>query len=61
VFGRAEQVEIWFSILTSKCLKGRAFNNVAGLATAIRRFADHWNRDMAHAFEWTYTGKVLHA
>jgi len=55
------QVEIWFSILTSKCLKGRAFNNVAELATAIRRFADHWNRDMAHAFEWTYTGKVLHA
>jgi hypothetical protein len=46
--------------LTSKCLKGRAFNNVAELATAIRRFADHWNRDMAHAFEWTYTGKVLH-
>jgi transposase len=55
------QVEIWFSILTSKCLRGRAFGSVAELAAAIKRFAGHWNRDMAHAFEWTYTGKVLHA
>jgi hypothetical protein len=55
------QVEIWFSILTSKCLKNRAFNNVEELATAVCRFADHWNDDTAHAFEWTYTGKVLHA
>lgn len=55
------QVEIWFSILTSKCLRGRAFASVAELTAAIRRFADHWNHDMAHAFEWTYTGKVLHA
>lgn len=55
------QVEIWFSILTSKCLKGRAFNSVEELALAICRFADHWNDEMAHAFEWTYTGKVLHA
>ena len=55
------QVEIWFSILTSKCLRGRAFSSVAELAAAIRRFAAHWNREMAHAFTWTYTGKVLHA
>jgi transposase len=55
------QVEIWFSILNAKCLKGRAFSSVRDLAAAIRRFADRWNREMAHAFEWTYTGKVLHA
>jgi transposase len=55
------QVEIWFSILTSKCLRNRAFNNVDELAAAVCRFADTWNEEMAHAFEWTYTGKVLHA
>lgn len=54
------QVEIWFSILTSKCLKGRAFASVQELAAAIRRFARRWNRELAHPFEWTYTGKVLH-
>lgn len=55
------QVEIWFSILTSKCLRGRPFNDVAELAIAIKRFAERWNREMAHPFEWTYSGKVLHA
>lgn len=55
------QVEIWFSILTSKCLRGRAFANVAALAAAITGFATRWNREMARAFEWTYSGKVLHA
>ncbi len=55
------QVEIWFGILTSKCLRSRAFANVTELAAAITRFAAQWNREMAHAFEWTYTGKVLHA
>lgn len=55
------QVEIWFSILTSKCLKGRAFDSVAKLAAAIMRFAANWNREMARPFNWTYTGKVLHA
>jgi transposase len=55
------QVEIWFSILTSKCLKGRPFSSVAELAAAIRRFATRWNTELARPFEWTYTGRVLHA
>lgn len=55
------QVEIWFSILTSKCLKGRPFSSVDELAAAILRFAHRWNRELAHPFQWTYTGKVLHA
>jgi transposase len=55
------QVEIWFSILTSKCLRGRPFGSVGELATAILRFAKRWNRELARPFEWTYTGKVLHA
>lgn len=55
------QVEIWFSILTSKCLKGRPFSSVDELAAAILRFAKRWNHELAHPFEWTYSGKVLHA
>lgn len=55
------QVEIWFCILTKKCLHNRAFSGVEELAKAIRRFAVQWNRYSAHPFKWTYTGKVLHA
>lgn len=55
------QVEIWFSILTAKCLRHRSFENVRALAHAIRRFASEWNRRMAKPFEWTYSGKVLAA
>jgi len=55
------QVELWFSILSRKCLRGRSFTSVRKLANAIYRFADRWNRELAKPFEWTYTGKVLHA
>ena len=55
------QVEIWFSILTSKCLKNRPFSGVDELAKAILRFVERWNAEMAHPFEWTFSGKVLHA
>ena len=53
------QVEIWFGILTTKCLRNRSFDRPSALATAIRRFARFWNKYHAHPFEWTYTGKVL--
>jgi transposase len=55
------QVEIWFGILTSKCLRARSFSSVAELSDAIYSFAEHWNTEMAKPFEWTYTGKVLAA
>jgi transposase len=55
------QVEIWFGILSSKCLRHRSFASVQELAYAIYEFAQHWNRNMAKPFEWTYTGKVLAA
>jgi hypothetical protein len=54
-------VEIWFGILTSKALRARSFDSVSALARAIYRFAKHWNDALAHPFEWTYTGKALHA
>jgi transposase len=55
------QVEIWFGILTRKCLRGVSFDSLAKLAAAVYRFTTRWNRDLARPFEWTYTGKVLHA
>lgn len=55
------QVEIWFSILSSKCLKHRPFGGVRTLANAIMRFVARWNLELAHPFEWTFSGKVLHA
>lgn len=55
------QVEIWFSILTSQCLKQRSFASTRKLANAIMRYVKRWNEESAHPFHWTYTGKVLHA
>ena len=55
------QVEIWFSILTSKALRHRSFDGLGALERAIYRFAHHWNRSLARPFDWTYTGKVLNA
>lgn len=55
------QVEIWFGILTAKCLRGRSFSSVAALAKSIYRFTKRWNDELAKPFEWTYSGKVLHA
>jgi transposase len=37
------QVEIWFSILSNKCLKHRVFYSVRKLATGIMRFVRWWN------------------
>jgi transposase len=55
------QVEIWFSILSNKCLKHRVFDSVRKLATGIMRFVRWWNAERAHPFKWTFSGKVLHA
>jgi transposase len=55
------QVEIWFSILTSKALRHRSFDSLRALDNALYRFARYWNNSLARPFEWTYTGKVLKA
>ena len=55
------QVEIWFGILTSKCLRRGSFDSVHALAGAIYQFTQHWNQNMARPFNWTYTGRVLTA
>ncbi len=55
------QVEIWFGILTRSALRHRSFASVAALAKAIYHFGKYWNEVTRRPFDWTYTGRVLHA
>jgi transposase len=55
------QVEIWFGILTRAALRHRSFANVSELTVAIYRFGKYWNKVTRRPFDWTYTGRVLHA
>ncbi|MBM4319255.1 MAG: transposase [Deltaproteobacteria bacterium] len=53
------QVEIWFSILVRRLLKRSSFTSVEDLRQRILAFIDYYNRTMAKAFKWTYTGHPL--
>jgi transposase len=53
------QVEIWFSILSRKCLRRTSVGSLRELRSVIHRFMETWNAYFAHPFEWTYTGKPL--
>jgi transposase len=53
------QVEIWFSILTRKCLRRASVASTRQLRHLLHRFLETWNRHFAHPFKWTYTGKPL--
>jgi transposase len=55
------QVEIWFGILSRSALRHRSFDSVNALAAAIYRFGRYWNEVIRRPFDWTYTGRVLHA
>src|SRR4051812_46173239 len=55
------QIEIWFSILVRRLLKRASFGSVAALAIRILEFITYFNRTMAKAFKWTYTGRPLAA
>jgi hypothetical protein len=55
------QIEIWFSILVRRLLKRGSFAAVAELARRILEFIAYFNRTMAKAFQWTYTGRPLAA
>jgi transposase len=55
------QVEIWFGILTRSALRHRSYASVSDLTTAIYRFGKYWNEVTRKPFDWTYTGRVLHA
>ena len=53
-------VEIWFGILSQKCLKYGHFFSVEQLCLEILAFIDTWNECFAHPFSWSYTGEGLH-
>lgn len=53
------QVEIFFSILTRRCLKNRSFASVEELEAAIGRFMVRWNTGEGHPFQWCFRGYPL--
>lgn len=53
-------IEIWFGILSKKCLKHQSFQSVPLQQKTIIEFIETWNNFFAHPFSWTYTGEGLH-
>ena len=53
------QVEIWFSILSRKCLRRASVRSTHDPRTFIQRFLKTCNTHFAPPFEWTYTGRPL--
>ncbi len=53
-------VEIWFGIMTAKCLTYNSFKNIEQLSDFIHDFVNTWNEYFAHPFNWTYDGTGLH-
>jgi transposase len=55
------QIELWFSILARKLLRRASFVSTDDLRARLLAFIAYFNRTMAKAFEWTYTGRPLAA
>jgi transposase len=55
------QIEIWFSILVRRLLRRASCASPAELSRRIQEFIAYFNRTMAKAFKWTYTGRPLAA
>lgn len=53
------QVEVWFGLLRRYTLDGSWFESVEALVEAILAFADTWNTQLAHPFDFRYTGEGL--
>lgn len=53
------QVEIWFHIFSRDVVKGGVWYSKKELVDQIMFYIKRYNRDRAHPFTWTYTGKVL--
>jgi transposase len=53
------QIEIWFNILARDVVKGGVWHSKKELVDQITFYIRRYNRDRAHPFSWTYTGKVL--
>lgn len=53
------QVEVWFGLLQRYALVGSWFEDVAALIATIEAFAHTWNDELAHPFDFRYTGEGL--
>jgi hypothetical protein len=53
------QIEIWFSGLSKKCLKRSNFTSTTDLEIEIGNYIKWYNDEIAKPFKWTYEGKVL--
>jgi len=53
------QIEIWFHIFSRDVVKGGVWRSKQELVDQIMFYVNRYNRDRAHPFTWTYTGKVL--
>ena len=55
------QIEIWFNIFARDVVKGGVWKSKKDLVEQIMFYIKRYNRDRAHPFKWTNTGKVLAA
>lgn len=53
------QIETVFGIIMRKVVRRGNFASVENLNEKLTAFIDYYNQTMAHAFNWTYTGKPL--
>jgi putative transposase len=53
------QIEIWFHLFSQDVVKGGIWRSKKELVDQIMLYIKRYNRDRAHPFTWTYTGKVL--
>lgn len=54
------QIELWFAILTRRCLRNASFRSVDGLRRGVLEFIEEWNLQ-AHPFRWKFAGYPLQA
>jgi len=53
------QIELWFAILSRRCLRHASFRSTESLRQAVLAFIEDWNL-RAHPFRWTFSGYPKH-
>jgi len=53
------QIEIWFSVLSRKCLYKMSFTSDVALKNHIMDFVGYYNHHGKHPYRWTYKGQPL--
>jgi transposase len=53
------QIEIWFSAFSKRCLKHLNVSSMEDFIQKVALFIQYYNLEFAHPYAWTYTGKPL--